>query len=935
MDYKKTWLIPNSNLKQITVFTFIIWTTLIIGSLRWSIKKEHHQTVELAKKTARATFNKDVAFRLWATRHGGVYVPPTEHTPPNPYLSHIPDRDIVTSTGKQLTLMNPAYMVRQMMEEYDDLYGIKGRITSLKTLNLNNEPDEWERKALLAFDKGIKEISEFAEIDGEPYLRLIQPLITAEGCLKCHGYQGYNVGDVRGGVGVSVPMETFLTSEKQITNAMIYTHSGIWILGVIVIGFITYRSSKRNEAQRFTVNALQKSEENWRSLTENSPDHIVTLDLDLIIQFANYASPGLSVKDLIGKPIHKMVEEDDQQRVKSVLEKVILTGKSTSYETEYNQPGGEIIYYESRVNAIQHNGRVVGLTLNARDITERKQTENDLIKSNRSLKMLSECNQSLVYSQDELQLLKDMCKNIISYGEYKLAWIGFAEHDEKKSVRLIAEAGYEEGYMDSVKISWADNKYGRGPTGIAIRNGKPSIMRDILNDPNFKQWHEAAIKCGYASTIALPLVENKNVFGALNIYSTETDTFDKNEVALLLELANDIAFGIHTIRIRKERLLALEEARQANKVKDLFLANMSHEIRTPLNSMLGFTQIIEERFKDQMDEQESEYFQIINSSGHRLINTVHGVLDISRIEAGVMPHNPEIIQLATPIESIYKEFKLAAVEKNLKFTYNNQIDDGTVKVDEPSLVKAFSNLVDNAIKYTEEGQIKIQLNEQNGKYVLSISDTGIGIGTDYLNRIYDAFSQESTGYTKKYQGLGLGLSIAKSCLDMNGIPIAVESKQGVGTTFSLTFTPADRVIAEPEIKTVPTGTKVEKTVSKVKPVVLLVEDDLHNRRALEVILKQKYETPYAVSVDEAKKQLRENVVDLIILDLSLEGDEDGLDLVKYMKAKKGLKDIPVIAVTAHAFPTDRDNVLNAGCDDYMSKPINIKKLLDMIGRYLN
>ncbi|NQU28350.1 MAG: response regulator, partial [Candidatus Marinimicrobia bacterium] len=248
-------------------------------------------------------------------------------------------------------------------------------------------------------------------------------------------------------------------------------------------------------------------------------------------------------------------------------------------------------------------------------------------------------------------------------------------------------------------------------------------------------------------------------------------------------------------------------------------------------------------------------------------------------------------------------------------------------------VKAFSNLVDNAIKYTVEGQIKIGLNEENGKFVLSISDTGIGMSPDYLNHLYDAFSQESTGYNKKYQGLGLGLSIAKSCLDMNAIPIAVESKQGVGTTFSLTFTPADMVIAEPEVKISPTDTKTEKITSKVKPVVLLVEDDLHNRRALEVILNQKYETPYAVSVEEAKKQLREYKVELIILDLSLEGDEDGLDLVAYMKAKKRLKDIPVIAVTAHAFPTDRENVLNAGCDDYMSKPIDIKKLLEMISEY--
>ncbi|NQU27567.1 MAG: PAS domain S-box protein, partial [Candidatus Marinimicrobia bacterium] len=428
--------------------------------------------------------------------------------------------------------------------------------------------------------------------------------------------------------------------------------------------------------------------------------------------------------------------------------------------------------------------------------------------------------------------------------------------------------------------------------------------------------------------------------GSIKVYYLEEKpekdegSFLKEERSLIDGISGIIMRACERKRAEEGREQALREAENANKVKDLFLANMSHEIRTPLNAILGFSQIIEESFKGRMQESEGEYFKVINSSGQRLIRTVHEVLDISRIEAGVLPYNPEVVRLATPIESICNEFRPAASAKKLEFTYASQVDDGTAKVDKSSVVKAVSNLVDNAIKYTKEGQINIQLNKQNGKYVLSISDTGIGIGEDYLGQIYDAFSQESTGYNKKYQGLGLGLSITKSCLDMNGIPITVESKQGVGTTFSLTFTPADTAIAEPETKTKQVDTKTEKTVSKVKPVVLLVEDEPHNRRALEVTLKDKYETPYAVSVTEAKQQLRKHKVDLIILDLSLEGDEDGLDLVAYMKAKKKLKDIPVIAVTAHAFPRDRDNVFNAGCDDYMSKPIVIKELLGMVSKYL-
>ncbi len=387
-------------------------------------------------------------------------------------------------------------------------------------------------------------------------------------------------------------------------------------------------------------------------------------------------------------------------------------------------------------------------------------------------------------------------------------------------------------------------------------------------------------------------------------------------------------------RVESEREQALMEAQNANNVKDLFLANMSHEIRTPLNSILGFTEIIEESFKSRMEEHEHEYFQIVNNSGQRLIKTVHSILDISQIEAGTIPFEPKTIRLATSIEMVYKELKPLAEEKNLEITYNNQISDGAVNADESSLVKAVSNLVENAIIYTNEGQINIQLDEQNSKYVLSISDTGIGIGVDYLNHLYDAFSQESNGYTKKYQGMGLGLSIAKSCLDMNDIPIEVESKKGVGTTFRLSFSPTDAVVDETDVQVIKVETEIEKTVSQERPVILLVEDDENNRKTLEALLSKKYETPYAVSVSEAKQQLRDYKVDLMLLDLSLEGDRDGLDLVAYMKTKKRLKEIPIIAVTAHAFTTDRDNVLNAGCDDYMSKPINVQKLQDMVGQYL-
>ena len=631
--------------------------------------------------------------------------------------------------------------------------------------------------------------------------------------------------------------------------------------------------------------ALRESEARNKAIVAALPDIIFRMDADGRFVDVAVNDPNLLLippEKVLGKKARKILPPDLAELTEIKIRETLRTGQMQVFEYDLGL-GNEIRNFEARMVTCSEN-EVMSII---RDNTERKRAEEALKERERFhrgllddmvsfVAVLKPDGEVIFVNNTPLKVGGFELEDVVGQKFYNCAWWTHSDEVRQTVKKYIEQCACGETLIHDIQIQTTDG----------------SLM-----------WIE---------------------------YSMHP-YFDKNgSVIYLIPEGRDIT---ERKQAEEEREQALQEARQANKVKDLFLANMSHEIRTPLNSILGFAEIIEQHFKGRMDEEENEYFQIVNSSGQRLINTVHDILDISRIEAGVFPDNPRVVRLATPIESIFKEFRPVAGTKNLEFTYDNQIDDGAVKVDEACIVKAVSNLVDNAIKFTEEGQIKILLNEQNSKYVLAISDTGIGIGADYLNQLYDAFSQESTGYTKKYQGLGLGLSIAKSCLDMNDVQITVESKQGVGTTFNLTFTPADAVIAEPDIKTVHTGIEVEKTVSKAKPVILLVENDLHNRKTLEVILKGKYETPYAVSVNEAKKQLREYQVNLIILDLSLEGDEDGLDLVAYMKAKDGLKDIPVIAVTAHAFTTDRDNVFKAGCNAYMSKPINIQKLLGMISEY--
>jgi len=219
------------------VLVAVAWTLLVLVSLLWWNRQADSEAMALAQMEARASFNEDVSFRMWATAHGGVYVPVDENTPPNPELAHIEERDLVTPSGRVLTLMNPAYMLRQLMTEYGENFGVEGKITSLKLLNEANAPDAWERRALLAFEQGASEAFDMIDQGAEGRrLRLMRPLYIEEGCLKCHGDQGYAVGDVRGGVGVAVPMAHYDALVTQQKSRNLGAHAGVWALGLAGLG---------------------------------------------------------------------------------------------------------------------------------------------------------------------------------------------------------------------------------------------------------------------------------------------------------------------------------------------------------------------------------------------------------------------------------------------------------------------------------------------------------------------------------------------------------------------------------------------------------------------------------------------------------------------------------------------------------------------------
>src|ERR1035437_3634252 len=248
---------------------------------------------------------------------------------------------------------------------------------------------------------------------------------------------------------------------------------------------------------------------------------------------------------------------------------------------------------------------------------------------------------------------------------------------------------------------------------------------------------------------------------------------------------------------------------------------------------------------------------------------------------------------------------------------------------------AISNLIDNAIKFTDKGFIDLILNKGTGdEIILEIKDTGIGINKEYLDHIFEPYLQEEMGYGRAYEGIGLGLAIVKKVIDLNKCVINIESKKGEGTTFYINFGKGEQLL-ENKSKTVKAANILPAPKELQNKVVLLVEDDRMNQVTIRRFIENNYRVIVTASSDEAMEIIKKEKIDIILMDISIKGSRNGLELTKELKASKELSHIPIIAVTAHAFESDMKNSLAAGCDDYLAKPFSLNQVLNKIDKLVH
>lgn len=371
--------------RTFTPFVIVMITlTILVGySYYWNTSNVHDETLKLAAAEAASNWSKGASFRKWVTGHGGVYVESNERTPVSEAMAHLADRDVITTTGMKLTLMNPAYMLRQMTGEFEEAYGIKGKITGKRLLNPTNAPDEWQLKALNLFESGrADEIIEQQEINGEPFLRYMKAMYMTEGCVKCHGILGFKDGDLRGGVSVSIPLTPYFLALDDTKRSILVSHLIVWILAFATLLIATHYIRKYFDRLNSSISALRMSENKFRRLMSTAPDSMVIINSLGEMEIVNeqlVKMTGYQAAELIGQKVEMLIPVRFRQHEK--LRNRYLAEPSTLKMSDRrdlccrHKDGSEIPVEVSLSPLETDEGTFVSAVV--RDITKLRQAEED------------------------------------------------------------------------------------------------------------------------------------------------------------------------------------------------------------------------------------------------------------------------------------------------------------------------------------------------------------------------------------------------------------------------------------------------------------------------------------------------------------------------------------------------------------------------------
>ncbi|MBI9068745.1 MAG: PAS domain S-box protein [Salinivirgaceae bacterium] len=660
-------------------------------------------------------------------------------------------------------------------------------------------------------------------------------------------------------------------------SKMIYdeNHQPIRVEGV------TRDITERKQAKENLVKEKIFSEK----IMETADAIIVGLDKDHIIRIFNHGAEKISKykkEEVIGKDWFKMFFPKEMLGEMNKVWKNAWGIKTHSYINSILTKSGEEIFISWQTTGMYDSADVSKHLLLSigENITERKQAE-----------------EALIYEKDKAQQYLNIA------GTMLLAL------DTNACVTLINQKGCDivgDAEADILGLNFFDKYLSKDIVDIVKDLFKKTLTGELEFVKNYEN----------------PII---NSYGEERIISWNSTLFydDKQNIIGMLNSGEDIT---ERKQAEEELIKVKEKAEESDHLKSAFLANMSHEIRTPMNAILGFSSLLKK--KNISEEKKDKYLEHIEIGGNRLLHLISDIVDVSKMDANQLSLNQEACNVNKLIDNLQEQFKVGVTKCDIITTKGLSDAKSNITTDSTRLSQILSNLIENALKFTKKGDIEFGYTLKEKMLEFYVKDSGIGLNKKDHTIIFDRFTQVDNDYTRSGSGTGLGLAIVKSLTKLLGGEVWVESEKGEGATFYFTIPYTSTEYKTGEASETTSGLDLSKETT-----ILIAEDESSNFMYLEALLEEfQCKILHAKNGKEAIELLENNdAIDLILMDIKMPV-MNGLKAT--MKIRETNKAIPIIALTAYAMADDKQKALDAGCNDYLEKPLSEDKLAEIIGKYI-